>query len=126
MADGVVESIKIGEAISLIKESNQKDLNSGKAEDVLEYQSMRVMAILEERMELRSMRLRWSNWILGCIVAIVVVDFILVGSVGFGLAKFPDSFTLPAFLGESIINIIGLAVIIVKFLFSDKNDLPKE
>lgn len=127
MASDDADPIKRTDAINLVKEgTNVKSFNSEKSEGVLEYGRLRVEAILQERLELRAMRLRWSNWILVCIVSIVCFDFLLVGAAGIGLAKFSDSYTLPAFLGESIINIIGLAIIIVRFLFSDKNELPKE
>jgi len=126
MAASDIEPITRADAINLVKKADVSPLNTNHAEAELEYSRLRIQAILEERKEVRNMRIRWSNWILGCIVAIVAVDFLLVGAVGFGWAKFPDGYTLPAFLGESIINIIGLAVIIVRFLFSDKKDLPKE
>ena len=118
--------IKREEAITLVQEAPTKTLNVENVEWLLQYRSNRVGAILEERKELRGMRIRWSNWTLGCIVAIVCFDFIIVGAAGLGWIKFSNNYVLPAFLAESIINVIGLAVIIVKYLFSNWGELPRE
>jgi len=128
MADDV-GNINIDEAASLVQQAPQTLANVEKFEkneSLLQYQSLRLQAILQERSELRSMRIRWSNWILWCIVAIVAFDLLVVAGAGLDLLHFSNAFELPAFLAQSLINIIGLAVIIVKYLFSNWGELPKE
>jgi len=78
-----------------------------------------------ERLQFQKLRIRWSNWILGCIVGITFFDFYIIFNIGFGWMNFDNKFIIPAFLGESIIKVIGLAIIIVRFLFS-KDSLAKE
>lgn len=73
-----------------------------------------------ERKDIRKMRKRWSNWILFCIVLVVICDIILIFLIGAGIFNFSNNYTIPAFIGESIIKIFLLAVIIVKFLFNKK------
>ncbi len=120
------EAIGVSEAISLIQGVPTNPFNSEKADWQLQYASLRVQAILEERKELRNMRIRWSNWILICIIAIVIFNFLVVSFVGFGIVTFPEENILPAFLAQSLINVIGLAIIIVKYLFSNWGELPKD
>lgn len=64
------------------------------------------------------MRSRWSFWILASIIAITLFDFFIVAGLGFGFIHFDQQFIIPAFIGESLIKTIGLAYIVVNFLFN--------
>ena len=74
-----------------------------------------------ERRDLITMRSRWSNWILGVIVAISLFDIFLVTGIGFGWLKYENNFQIPFFIGESLIKLLGLAFLIVHFLFDHKS-----
>jgi hypothetical protein len=126
MEEDAAVPIGISEALTIVQGGETRDPDIGKIEATLDFDALRVMSILEEHRELRKMRLQWSRWILGCIVAIVVFDFLLITAAGFNIVRYENSYIIPAFLGESIINIIGLAVVIVKFLFSDHNLSTKD
>ena len=95
-----------------------------KAEEELEKTHLFALLEAKEMEALQEMRGSWSTWILRCIVWIVLFDFIVVTCVGTGLMKF-DGITLPIFLGESIVKVIGLALVIVGFLFSKDSFLGK-
>lgn len=69
------------------------------------------------RKDIREMRKRWSEWILRAIVAIIFFDFVVVFCVGLGWMRFDSQVILPVFIGESLVQTLGLAVIIVRFLF---------
>lgn len=70
-----------------------------------------------ERKDIREMRRSWSKWILRAILVIIAFDLVIVFFAGFGWMKF-EGVILPIFIGESLIQVLGLAVIIVGFLFN--------
>lgn len=70
-----------------------------------------------------TLRNRWSNWLLGVIVVIIVVDLFIMISVGFGWMTYTKTHII-VFIFESILKIVGLAYIVVNFLF-DKNTTRK-
>lgn len=90
------------------------------AENALREKQMWARLQAGERIEIRKMRLRWSNGILGSIVAVIGFDFFIVLNIGYGWMSF-NNIIFPVFIVESIIKIIGLAFIIVRFLFSDES-----
>jgi hypothetical protein len=73
---------------------------------------------LDEKQDIMLMRKSWSKWILWSIIFIVVCDEVIIFLIGFNRLNFQNGYAVPAFIGESIIKIIVLAVIIVKFLFN--------
>lgn len=75
---------------------------------------------LKERIEVIRMRGVWSYWLLGVIVAIVFFDFVVILAVGFKWIIFDKSYIVPFFVGESLIKTLGLALIVVRFLFNEK------
>jgi len=75
---------------------------------------------LKERNDIIRMRRRWANWLLVAILAIIVFDFFVIACVGFGWMKFNKGYIIPFFVGESLIKTLGLAIIVVKFLFNEK------
>lgn len=76
--------------------------------------------MLEEWLDILKMRRRWSNWLLWVIIAVVAFDFFVVIAVGFGWMSFKEGYIVPFFVGESLIKTLGLAIIVVKFLFNEK------
>lgn len=85
-----------------------------------ELADLRAEAVLnrQERADIMRMRKGWSLWILACIVGIVLFDFLLVFLLGFGVMKFEGQWEFPAFIADGVIKIIGLAAIVVNFLFN--------
>lgn len=75
---------------------------------------------IKERIEIIRMRGVWSYWLLGVIVAIVFFDFVVILAVGFKWIIFDKSYIVPFFVGESLIKTLGLALIVVRFLFNEK------
>lgn len=80
----------------------------------------KILLDLQEKQDILKMRYRWSNWLLGVIVAIVGIDFVIIFFVGFELINFHSDIFMPLFIGDSLIKTLGLAIIVVKFLFDDK------
>ena len=68
------------------------------------------------------MRKRWSGWLLGCIVGIVIFDAIFIILLGRGVVVFGDQKIVFSFIIESLVKIAGLAIIVVKFLFDKDLD----
>lgn len=77
----------------------------------------------QEKKEILDMRKIWSRWLLGVVVAIVAFDFIVIIAVGFHWMTFSDGYVVPFFIVESFLKTIGLAIIVVRFLFN--NNLGK-
>lgn len=71
----------------------------------------------EERSNIIDMRKNWSSWILFCIVVIVFFDIVMALLLGFHAITFESPFAIPAFVVDSLVKVLGLAAIIVKFLF---------
>lgn len=79
------------------------------------------MLIAKERQEIIQMRSRWSNWILFVIVAISFFDMVLIIGIGRMWFVFNNSYSVPLFIGESLIKLLGLAFLIVHFLFNNNS-----
>lgn len=73
---------------------------------------------LKEKSDIIGMRRAWSNWILGVIIFVTFFDVLIITLLGFGIMKFDSQYALPAIITESIVKVIGLAYIIVNFLFN--------
>ena len=71
-----------------------------------------------ERGDLIEFRKMWSNWTLGFVGLIVLSNVVIVFLLGFGILRFENQDVIPYFVGDSVIKTIGLAYIIVNFLFS--------
>lgn len=63
------------------------------------------------------LRKKWS-WILaGALALILLFNFAVVFCVGFGWTTFEDEWFLRIVLGTNLADIIGLAYVVVRFLF---------
>jgi len=71
----------------------------------------------EERKNIIEMRKNWSRWMLFCIVFIVLFDVVLISLLGFHVISFESQWVIPAFIADNLAKVLGLAAIIVKFLF---------
>ncbi|PIZ55627.1 hypothetical protein COY23_04545 [bacterium (Candidatus Torokbacteria) CG_4_10_14_0_2_um_filter_35_8] len=120
------EDVKLRrEAVKLVKEEKvlSQDWTRSEAFDQLESEQIFAQIKAEEKRDIIRMRGQWSRWILACIVGIVILDYFVVFFLGFGWIKFGSGYTVPLFIGESLIKIFGLAIIVVKFLFErDKKE----
>lgn len=74
----------------------------------------------EEKADIMAMRRCWSKWILLSIIAIIVFDFGLIVTTGIGLLNFESGYVVPVVIIESLAKTLGLAIIIVRFLFNSK------
>lgn len=72
----------------------------------------------QEKKELILMRGRWSTGVFLLLIFIIVTDTLFIYAVGLGWLHFENSFIIPTFIGEGLIKTIGLAYIIVRFLFN--------
>ncbi len=82
---------------------------------------IRAKIAAKEKKEIIAMRRQWSKWLLIAVIAIVIFDFLVVLLVGLGWMEFAADFVLPIFIADSLIKTIGLALIVVKFLFNEKS-----
>jgi len=71
-----------------------------------------------EKAELIAMRGKWSMSVLVILAFIVITDTFFIYAVGLGWLNFSNNYVIPAFIGEGLIKTIGLAYIIVNFLFN--------
>jgi len=81
--------------------------------------------LAKERLDIMAMRRMWSKWLLFVIISIVAFDFFVILAVGFEWMKFSEGYIVPFFVGESFLKTIGLALIVVGFLFNKDNILKK-
>ncbi|MBP9748662.1 hypothetical protein KBD18_00500 [Patescibacteria group bacterium] len=73
----------------------------------------------KEHIEVMKMRGAWSSWILRCVIGIVVFDVLFVVGVGRNWLKYDQGWIVPVFVADSLIKVLGLAIIIVGFLFGE-------
>lgn len=71
------------------------------------------------------LRKKWSWFILTCIAFLLITQASLMALVGTNVLDFRDyDWFLPIVVSENFIQIIGLALIVVKFLFSNHFKIP--
>ena len=124
--------VKLGEAIKIIsKEEIKEKINVqppeviDKIETELDRESEEMEKYLNNKAKIDVIRLRkwWGYVILGCVVAIVIFDFKIILLLGYGKISFSEGYIVPIFITESLLKIIGLAIIIVGYLFNkDKKE----
>ena len=73
-----------------------------------------------EKEDIINMRRLWSNFLLAVVLFVVIFDSIIF--IGIGRSWFIyDDRVVPVFIVESLLKILGLALIVVKFLFNEKS-----
>ncbi|MEK7102314.1 MAG: hypothetical protein AAB579_01035 [Patescibacteria group bacterium] len=126
----MAEPIGIEEASELIKSApaystlspNNEYLEIQRKQNELEDAQTRARILATERLKIIEMRSSWSTWLLRVIIGIVVFDFFVIVAVGYGWMTFKSDFIVPFFVGESFFKTIGLAVIVVRYLFNKEGD----
>jgi len=110
---------KRDDAITLVKGAEEASpFQIALVKERLESDSTRAALELKEYRELIEMRGRWSNWILGLLVLIVFSDVALSWFFGFGLIAFSSDYSFPIFIADGLLKTLGLAFIVVNFLFN--------
>lgn len=99
----------------VITKPTKKSLESLKSQQL--YSEIKAEALKD----VVDMRYRWSDWILKIIIIVTFFDIFIVLMIGFRLMKFDAGYIVPIIIGESLIKIIGLALVVVKFLFDEKS-----
>ena len=115
------DEVKLALQDIVVTQDSTNDLDMSRKWQELELDRDEALLISTERRELITMRSRWSNWILIVIVAISVFDMLLIGLIGGGIWVFTDNFAIPLFIGESLVKLLGLAFLIVHYLFDHKS-----
>jgi len=122
MEETIDRQAAILEATSSAYQSDKIELER----KILELENSNLQAQLDadEKRDIISMRRRWSNWLLFALLLIMAFDMILVALVGFKVWTFAGN-TLPLIVIDSLVKIIGLALIVVNFLFN-KDSLTRK
>ena len=71
----------------------------------------------EENQGILGMRRKWSNWVLGLIVTIVLFDMVLVILYGRGVLKFDNPSVVIAVITDNFLKIVGLGFLITREIF---------
>ncbi|MBN1617948.1 hypothetical protein JW887_01225 [Candidatus Dojkabacteria bacterium] len=79
-------------------------------------------AIVQGTWDFYRMRKQWSNILVWALFIIIFFNIILVFLVGFGVLHFKDEWFLRIVLTTNLADIIGLMVVVVKFLFHHRPD----
>lgn len=101
------------------------DLDMEEALHIIEDERIMARIQAEEKMAIIDMRSTWSVWLLRAIVAITLFDFVVIVAVGLHWFNFSENYIVPIFIGDSFLKTIGLALIVVGFLFN-KDTLSKK
>lgn len=69
------------------------------------------------------LRVTWSRWLIGWISVLILFQIVLTFAVGLGAVNFTgyDTF-LGLTVGQNLVQVISLAIIVVRFLHSDKGE----
>lgn len=92
----------------------------GKIQNRLDWENLEAEIKAQEKMNIIEMRKKWSEWILGCIVGIVIFDGVVIFLLGLNVIEF-NGHLAPIFIGESLLKMFGLAYVVVKFLFTKES-----
>ena len=119
MEDRLDRDTAIKEAVSSMSAGDELDEEQRR----LELQALGTQYKLDadEKTDIIRMRRRWSNLLLGALLFLIGFDVVLIIFVGFGWWSF-EGRALPLFVVDGLVKVIGLALIVVNFLF-DKDSL---
>ena len=87
----------------------------------LEDRRMTAMLLAQEKQDIIAMRKKWSGWILLCIVLIVIYDMVMIPLIGVGVFAPQDEgakWLIGLLITENLAKVLGLAYIVVNWLFS--------
>ncbi len=127
MTDIINEKINKNEAKELLEKSRETNIPQNEIDyeveekyDILQERRSNAILTIKERKEVIKMRRHWSYLLLGVITFIVVFDSFVILAVGFKWMNFESNIIMPVFVAESLIKTLGLAFIVVNFLFNEK------
>jgi len=100
----------------IVKNSNYDILR--KDYEGLDEISLEWLLKLKEKEDVIEMRKKWSTEIKRWLKIIITFDFIIIVFTGLGWLNFPEYVGIPAIVADSILKVVGLAYIVVRFLFS--------
>jgi len=75
---------------------------------------------IQEKSEFLSYRKQWSKYLLLLLVAIVVFNAAFLVSIGLGWLTFADEWLVRIIITGSFVEVLGLAKIVVDFLFKEQ------
>jgi hypothetical protein len=77
---------------------------------------------LDGRKQFHNLRGRWSTWLITWISGLLIFHICLTGGIGFGWLDFKNYLTfLPMVVVENFLQIAGMGIVIVKFLYPPKS-----
>lgn len=74
---------------------------------------------LREKSEFLAFRKQWSRYLLILVIAIVVFNALFLIAVGKGWLQFKDEWLVRIIISGSFVEVLGLAKIVVDFLFKE-------
>jgi organic radical activating enzyme len=83
------------------------------------YQTKISELILREKSEILGFRKKWSNNLLWLVVSIVVFNAMFLLAIGRNLLAYSDEWLVRIIFAGSFIEVLGLARIVVQFLFKE-------
>jgi hypothetical protein len=119
----------MSETDKLLKEfASSTDSSSEKKSRALLSQStfeaeMRAVTLQMHR-DYYSLRKSWSKHILKAFWLLIIFEILFISALGFGIINFHGYTALPqVIIGAFFANIVGLVVIVAKFLFPDSSQI---
>jgi len=81
--------------------------------------------VLEEKSDFLSLRKWWSKALLIVVYIIVVFDMVFLVLVGLGVLQYHDEWLVRLILAGNFVEVLGLAKIVVDFLFKEPPKFKK-
>ena len=96
------------------------DWEEERLQEVVEKEKKESFLEAMEKEDIINMRRLWSGFLLLVVFFVVVFDSIIFIGIGMGWFNYTDK-VVPIFIVESLLKTLGLALIVVKFLFHEKS-----
>jgi hypothetical protein len=108
------------QTFNIEKKSEENNWEEEKLQEAVEKEKTESFLEAMEKEDIINMRRLWSNFLLAVVLFVVIFDSIIF--IGIGRSWFIyDDRVVPVFIVESLLKILGLALIVVKFLFNEKS-----
>lgn len=101
-------------------QSSGDDSEIQKLQQGLESERANAEIIAESLRQIVRMRGIWSLGLLILIGGIILLNYVFVFFMGFHWLEFDNQWVFPIFIGQSILQIVGMGFIVVQFLFDHK------
>lgn len=99
-----------------IEETVIEDANNNQQE--LEYKLDKLN--FQEKLEFLAFRKQWSTYLLTLVIAIVAFNCVFLLTIGLGWLQFTDEWLVRIIVTGSFVEVLGLAKIVVDFLFKEQ------